>query len=401
MTCFIVLLFLGEVFSSKIEILKYIDELLCIISILYIFLQIFVKKYIKKRDIIILTLLGIIVLLGIFGNITRNIQKNWFYILVDIISTIKCLTIYIFIKYYLTPKSSQIIIRNFFYISKFLILISTVFALVSQFINLKMTGEIRYGIKGYFFIFGMQHVLAIYIMSALLFIYANEKNTRKQKFYTILAFFNEFMTTKGPSIIWCFLVILFLKYFYRKEKVSKKIVILIAIVSVLLGQYQINTYFKNVDAPRALLLKYGIITGNNYFPIGAGFASYGSEMARYDYSKLYIKYGFNNYYGMSTDYGAFLNDNYWPMLIGQTGYFATGFMLIIYYIIFKGLQEKNKNNKVKAILLSNYIYIIIHSLGSAAITSSTGVFIFIIFAIFEKQFIIDQGKEMKDESMFN
>lgn len=390
-TLLIIMLFLGEIFSTNVEILKYIDEIACIISLIYIILKIGLKKTFKDReDRILLILITCVTLIGILGNITSGIEKKVFYIIVDIISTTKVIIIYIVIKNFLTPDTAKKVSQNLFIFSKLFLILSAFFGIMSLFKNLGMTGEVRYGIGGYYFIFKHQHILAIYVMSSLLFVILNEKKDKKKKMYIILSIISQLLTTKGPSIIWCALIIMFSRYYRRRKKISIIFIVVIVILSLIIGQYQINTYFKNANAPRAILLKYSIITANKYFPLGTGFSTYGSEMAWRDYSVLYILYGFNNLYGMSENNGAFLNDNYWPMLLGQTGYFGAIIMLFVYIILFRKFQKKYNDKDIKSVFISNYVYIMFHSLGSAAITSSAGVFLFITFAITEKIYTKDE-----------
>src|SRR5699024_6565922 len=51
---------------------------------------------------------------------------------------------------------------------------------------------------------------------------------------------------------------------------------------------------------------------------------------------LYLKYGFNNRWGMSVDYHPFLMDSYYPQIIAQFGYIG----LLIYLLIFLDIFMK-------------------------------------------------------------
>lgn len=385
-TLLIVLLFISEIFQLKITFLKYTDEIICVIGVIYlIFNMVMKKKKIDKGDSKILLILSLVVIIGILGNMFYDVEKNIYYIIIDIVSTTKALIVYVFAKNYLTKETAKQVTRSLLIFSKIFIIFSAIFSVLSQSVDLDMVGEKRFGIKGFNFIFPYQHVLAIYLMSFVLFIAINSKdNSKTIKKYVLIAFISQIMTTKGPSIIWCALIVLLFKYYDKNKKISKLFIFVITAICIVLGQYQIKNYFLNENAPRALLLKYGIITALKFKPIGAGFATYGSDSAIKDYSKLYIEYGFNKLYGMNENNGIFLNDNYWPTLLGEFGFIGTILMMYVYYYLFRKFQQINCNKYVKTIIISNYIYILIHSLGSAAITSSASVFLFLTFGIYEK-----------------
>ena len=120
----------------------------------------------------------------------------------------------------------------------------------------------------------------------------------------------------------------------------------------------------NSNAPRFLFYKYGLVTAQKYFPIGAGFGTFGSNIAAEQYSPLYIKYGFEGLFGMSATDTSFLNDNYYPMLLGQIGIIGTIIVIFMLINIFKRVNMMKKEpllNKVYAITI--IIYLVIHSLG--------------------------------------
>ena len=85
---------------------------------------------------------------------------------------------------------------------------------------------------------------------------------------------------------------------------------------------------------------------------------------------------------MSATDTSFLNDNYYPMLLGQIGIIGTIIVIFMLINIFKRVNTMKKEpllNKVYAITI--IIYLVIHSLGSALLTSSTGVLAAIILAL--------------------
>ena len=96
-------------------------------------------------------------------------------------------------------------------------------------------------------------------------------------------------------------------------------------------------------------------------------------MAAKYYSPLYYQYGFQYMNGMTPTNPAFLNDNYWPMILGQFGIVGITIVLYILYQLFKLIQNLKDNYKSKFIVLSSYFYLLLSSLGASIFTTSTTI----------------------------
>ena len=101
---------------------------------------------------------------------------------------------------------------------------------------------------------------------------------------------------------------------------------------------QLNRYFLNSNllaVQRWALYYYGFRIMLDYFPFGSGFGTYASWMSRVNYSSIYYKYGLNQLFGLSESFGHFINDTYWPSVIGECGVFGLISVLIILYSMLK------------------------------------------------------------------
>lgn len=65
----------------------------------------------------------------------------------------------------------------------------------------------------------------------------------------------------------------------------------------------------------------------DYFPLGTGLGRYGGDIAARYYSPIYVKYGLNQVYGLGPN-GHFLDDTFWPMILGELG--IIGFFFYIW-----------------------------------------------------------------------
>jgi hypothetical protein len=70
---------------------------------------------------------------------------------------------------------------------------------------------------------------------------------------------------------------------------------------------------------RTVLYAGALLLAQMHFPLGAGIGSYGSYGSVTNYSPLYYEFGMNSVFGMSPDYPNFIQDAFWPQIIGETG----------------------------------------------------------------------------------
>lgn len=372
----LIYLIVSEIFMNKIEILRYSDEIIAVLSVVYIILKLTLTQYKKKcsgniKKIIFAMILLIII--GIISNVCAKIQTNWFIVGEDIIANFKIVFISIAFYMMINRKIAMDISKKLNWISKIFIILGFGFGIVSLFFDMGMRGEYRYGIYCFNFIFSQAHIYSMFLLFALLIVAFNIKKESSFFCYWILVNIQLVLTTKGISIMTVACSVLIYIFIYKKGKINFKIIIPIGIATSILGGYQINTYLLNTTAPRSVLYKYGMKTAIRYFPLGAGFATFGSDMAARYYSLLYMQYGFYNRYGMSPDKISFLNDNYWPMILGQFGIIGTLIVVYIIYIFFKIIQNISVNRNIKTIMFSAFFYMIIASTGTTIFTTSATI----------------------------
>ena len=95
------------------------------------------------------------------------------------------------------------------------------------------------------------------------------------------------------------------------------------------------------QARNALYAK-SVVIAKDYFPLGAGLGRYGSWMSRVYYSPLYEKYGLSEVYGLSQTMPNFINDTFWPMILGETGFIGFILYIWIFSILFRMVYRQNR-----------------------------------------------------------
>ncbi|MGN1328129.1 MAG: hypothetical protein ACI4V4_00345 [Eubacterium sp.] len=367
--------------NFNISIAAYTDEILCIICILYL-LYLSFKKGIKGNDLTFIIILMLCTVWGLIGNAFSKLITNWFPIIVDVLCLFKMFATYLIYKEVARYDKKHKIIDYITNIAKFFIISGAACGTISLFVDIGMSGERRYGIPSFNFIFPNNGSRFAYVVACcLLIVLISEKRPKKVKIYEFLSILSMIYTTKGVVyiVVACYIVLTLM--WRKRDKFTPQNVFFLSIAGIIVSNFQIQTYLKDETSPRMTLIKYGFVTANKYFPFGSGFATYGSDMAARYYSKLYEQYGFNNMYGMSQSEGLFLNDCYMGMVFGQFGYIGTLLFSILIIIMFKSINKINLGKKVKALAISIFIGLIISSIGTAIIKSSIGVFVFAILGI--------------------
>lgn len=369
-------------YHINIPALSYVDETLCIICIVYTLYFSF-KKGIKGTDLTLLILMIICSAFGFIGNFIYKLISQPMPILVDFICLAKIFVTFIVYKQVAEYDTKRRMINYLAPISKLLIWSGSICGFISIFFDIGMTGERRYGIPQYNFIFVSGSRYGYIIACCLLILMFTNISKKKLNIYKILTAFNLIMITKGVVLI-ILVSYLTLSLLWRNKKETKFTpanVTFLSFIILIASIFQINTYIRDLESPRMTLLKYGFVTANKYFPFGSGFATYGSDMAARNYSVLYKLYGFQNRYGLNMENKSFLNDCYLGMVFGEFGYIGAIIFAVMLAFIFIPINKITISKGIKILTLSIFIALVISSLGTAIIKSSIGVFVMCILGM--------------------
>ena len=350
---------------------SYFDEGLALVCILYV-TMLFLKKRLDATDQVSVILLFAVIVIGILSNIMSKLAYSWFSIFVDIISETKFLWTLFAFKYYITSDVYDEMSRVLRPAAKWFCYLACIFAVVSQFVNIGMTGAVRYGIKSFRFFFPMSFQFLSVALVAIAVLSANE-NKKSNKFCYVAICISLILATKSSPLLFSVMFLFLLIYFKHHELLKTRTIVFIGVLVILLGAFQIQTYLMNENAPRYLFFYYGGKTANTYFPFGSGFATFGSDQAPRNYSRLYYQYGFNSLFGMNIDDGSFLSDTFWPMAIGQFGWIGSFVYTFIYLRVFSSFKKMRFNSDQKAFSYASYLQYMIHAIGAAILSTSAGM----------------------------
>ena len=109
-----------------------------------------------------------------------------------------------------------------------------------------------------------------------------------------------------------------------------------------LYEHKQKEFFSGRETPRSRLYNVAFDIAKNRFPLGVGFGRYGGYISAKYYSDIYHKYGFDESFGFSKEHPDFLEDAFWPMILGETGYLGTLSYIGILLSFFAMIRKKMK-----------------------------------------------------------
>lgn len=361
----------------------YADEVFVICCILLVFPRILQGKVKFWKYYTILV--GVVVI-GMLGNMVWGIQSEITVVLMDLFLFIKPYMVLICLHLILTERRAAEVYYYAMVVSKVLLIIMAIFSVVTLIVPLGM----RITESGTFqFLSGFSGVPSWWAILFLGVISSNPQN--KRTFYFVLSSIIVLQSKSGLGSLALILAI-WLYFFGEKQKKFKWYhLMLVAPLCLWVGRNEISEYLMNANAPRFLLFYYALITANRFFPLGAGFATYGSSMAIANYSQLYYEYGFQKRWGMSKTYHPFLMDSYFPQILGQFGYIGFIFYTIFIFMLFRKLifRIHDKNLKCSCLYLFLCWFVAGFGFGTASFWGCT------IYALISVFLFVD--KKLKNE----
>ena len=291
-------------------------------------------------------------LIGMVSSIVFHYQPLWKAALPDMFLCVKFwLSIYvgkvffrnISIKDY--SKEIFIIIRVIIWLFAALILVDYL-VWVFRSGNGLFEGQVRFGIKSVKLFYSHPTFFAgscVFLIVVLASICEEVKESSK---YIIILGVMSILTLRSKALGTAVLVAaIYILTYLKKKKLNMKMLICCFVGLLLIGGKQIYYYFFSsiqAESARYQLTAKSIQVARDHFPLGAGFGTYGSYISGEVYSPLYEQYELSRIWGLEKGAADFVSDNFWPMILGQTGWlglFAFGLAVIFLFLQIQRLYE--------------------------------------------------------------
>lgn len=334
---------------------QYLDEIFGVIGLLYI---VFHFRSLSKNEHRIFFLMILFLFLGLLGTINYKYQTGLFPVSLDAFSCIKCFSVFIYANHKIGGMSynaKQYVLRY----SEVAICVMLFVAFFCALANLGthfMTDETRKGLPCFTFLCRksstFSNMFYLYIFFLVL-AYRDFKNKKMMRVLILMAAITWMLTIRSRAILFA---VIFISMFYwfvvygKKLKAKVSSILVVLILAAFFVSDKMETTFSNDAHPRTLLLFYGIKTMKDHFPLGAGFGTYGTDVACKYYSKLYYQYRFQYAYGLNPNDTQFAHDNYWPAIMGEFGIFGAAAVALILVFMYKEMNRMYGNNQINKVL---------------------------------------------------
>lgn len=392
-TIVVILIVLFPIFNLiDNSFLGYYDELIGLAG-LFSAMFCFVNRRFVKSDKIIFLLLVVMTIIGLISNLVFGLANSTFGVLIDVLHLWKTFGAYFLFKYEMSDfcdKQRGIHILSI--LAKIIIIFMLACSLIGQVVDIGVCSSIERvgpfkafnffwhnGIQTGWLIFGCVLVLAF-------------SNISKKSFYQYYLCSFVTMLLTGSMLVYSFIVVeTALLFLWKGERLKVIYILIIGLLVIAVAWQDIVSYFINAGLRMQFYIA-AINLSTQYFPLGTGFATFGSEMAARYYSDVYINLGWSNSWAFGKE-GLFLNDNFFAGTLGQFGFIGLGLYLICLFLLFKSVLKLDQTNKIQKItLISIIITICVVMLGSASAKSMMGIFTFALLGFFSSRTKKEEAK---------
>ena len=356
-----------------VPLMSSVDEILGVLSYAYVFLYWRKLSLYEKR---IVKLCCILLILGLVGNFLHGYLTALFPIGLDFLQCTKVFIVFIAANHLLgnwPEQKKKSVLKKLLAIAGVYISIAFFCAIVSLFVNIGMSADVRMGFRCFKFYYGNAGGFAnsLYLVLLIFMAYSRfVKKTQLMKFLIFMALVSWALTFRSRGFLF---ILMFLLFYYlivvRKKELKIKVwsVVLLVSFSLYVTADQFDVYFNNENMPRAILLKGGVDTMCRFFPIGAGFGTYGTDVAVKYYSNLYRELHFDERWGFAPDNPKFALDSYWPAIFGQFGVIGVFVFVGLLFCWFKLVRKIGKGNVYSSQVS---LFIIVTQIFSSIATST-------------------------------
>lgn len=380
---FILILYVN-ILNQYIPGLKYLDEIIAIISIIYIFLHL---KKINTNFYIILFIIGIMTLIALIGNVIFKYQNYQIAIFKDILAFYKFPITFIAIYTWSKNKNLNVAHDVAVKISKVSVVVMFIGCVISIFVDIGLSYGIRHGFRTYKFLYSHPTYLVYALVIISVILVANqEKYKKKSMRYYVLQFMTLFcilfsFRDKGFGYIALFFVIIVL--LPRRKSVKLRYFVGAGLIAFVASYQKLMEYRSWSWSPRNALYMNGLQLALKTFPFGSGFATFNSFISGKYYSKAYYLFGLEMKLGLNPVDYADIGDAQLPYYYTQFGFIGFVLFLFVIYLLVKKIKILYQNKPM--VMKSAYLlmgYMAIGSLVEAVFTNESGVTCVIVLLMY-------------------
>lgn len=357
--------------ESFAGVLGYADELLAVLAIPLFFWEVIRNKgKLESQVNSYVCFICLFLVIGLMGNLVSAYQSTW-YSLIDA---------FICIKFWLAIYVGRKLLKNFsikenasgiYFHCKVIIALFSLLTLADYVFNIFETTSVRFGIKAIRLFYTHETVFAAACALVMVIMVSIMQYVKVKPLYPVLLLFLMCcsLRIKAIAAVAVFLLIFFVVLHLRK-KVKVWMLLTAAAVVLIISWGQIQSYFfnpENIHSARYQFFIASFSIAKDHFPFGSGFGTFASYYSVVHESLLYAQYGLDQVIGLHEGGAALVNDMFWPMILGQAGWFGLAAYVAAVVMLFLQIQRlKDKSLSAYAAALCILGYLLISSTSESA-----------------------------------
>lgn len=371
---------------------SYLDEFLTLVIIIRGIYTGFKTKFQCWNNIekMILILFLIFCIIGFWGSHLSGFQKESVAILVDCFSWTKLIIVFVCLFGSIKNSKSELFYRDAVLFSKIVIIFCAILEIGNQFFEFQLTNDAydRFGIEA-FSIPGhhVSYAAAVLACTIIILILDYKKNKK----WLICACIICMATLRFKAI--GFVILVIMSYLYMKKKIKIGYLMVIAAVIFFVSRDAIYFYFGRSTSSRAKAMSAGIQIAKDYFPLGSGFASFGTSLSGQYYSEAYYTYHLSNRWGFMPDHYGYIGDGGIATLIGQFGILGLFLFVLMILLIIFDLKERIKNFSTILPFVTSYGYLLIAATSEQPFNSDYTILLSLAIIVVGNKMIAKSSKE--------
>lgn len=331
-----------------------------------------------KRCIV---LLGLFVIAGLISNAFSGVDAAFIAISIDFFTCIKYPVCFIcFVLYF---RDNHCLLDVILSEIKLLLVAFLIFGVLNIFFSIGDFGadDPRFGFKRSFqFVFGHPEGLVFVCVGFLLILV---RDFARNRTWLLISLFVICLTLRTKGIAFVGVALLLFFTWGHRGRLRLSHVLLGLLSAVLIGWDQFQSYYQGSGYARNELTRVAFVLANKYFPLGTGFATFGSNITgdpKY-YSSLYYQYRLNTVWGLYPGEASFLSDVFWPTVMAQFGWVG----LFVYVamlgclIVFAYKMASSPGHRLSVIL--SFAFLLISSTAESAFFNPYSVFLAFCLAL--------------------
>lgn len=377
------LLIFQDYLQTRITAMQYFDEIVAYIFIFFAIITILVNKYkLSLQEFKVIFVILLILVVGIIGNFVYKNQSIK-YALLDFLLMFKFAFAY-FVGRFLFNNISIFHLKKVLNTeAQIIVVLLSVLILSNLVLNFFPIADVRYGFPVQQLFFSHPTYLASFCTNLLVFLTLFAKYYRVNSLFILVDLLIIASSLRAKALAFVFIYVLVWIMITMKRKIRiGNIIGIISFIVVLFIPVIKEKILAHQDFARFLLYKYSFVIAKSNFPLGSGFGSFASFVSGKYYSPLYYYYGLNNTYGLSPDRYNFISDTFWPMIIGQLGFFGLLLFAYLITIFLSMIYKRTKGNMhFRLAAFIPMLYLLISSTSESSFANPIAVIFFLVLGV--------------------